>query len=281
METFEHRGNTIKFVRSGAGEPIVFLHNGGTSHAIWRDVIAEILGFEVFALDLLGFGGSSKPESGYELETYVDTLGAFVDRHRLAPVRLVGNCMGSAISLSFAMRRPRAVDSLVLINPLTAATFAAGRLGTMLAVQRHVPTAVRAMSHVSLGPSLGSWALRLQVGAVGAEKRVHEQEDLCACWAGSRQSRSLFSVLADIPNYAALDRFRPPPGFPPITTIWGLQNHVLSADAGRTLNETLRPAREEWLEGCGHLLMLERPDYVARVLREVFFSRESEARVAS
>lgn len=277
MQTFEHRGHAIRYVRSGAGEPLVFLHNGGTSHAIWREVMAQLTGFELFALDLPGFGASPLPGDGYDLEAYVDMLAAFVEHHRLGPVRLIGNCMGSAISLAFAMRRPSDVHALVLMNPLTAATFAAGRLGAMLAMQRRVPSVMRAVPRVSLGAAIGSWVLRLQVGAHGAEQRVHEREELCACWVGDGQTRSLLAVLADIPNYAALDRFTPPAGFPPVCTIWGLENHVLSAEAGRRMNQRLRPAREVWLEGCGHLAMMEQPERVARVVREVFRTSSLQA----
>jgi pimeloyl-ACP methyl ester carboxylesterase len=285
MQSFEHEGQSIKYVRSGAGAPIVFLHNGGTSHAIWRDVMAELSGFELFALDLPGFGASSRPERAYGIEAHVAALAAFVSHHRLAPVGLVGNCMGSAISLAFAMRYPREVHALVLINPLTEATFAAGRFGATLAVQRRLPSWARAVPRValgpSIGPSIGAWALRLQVGSRGAERRVHLREDLCACWGGEGQLRSLFAVVADLPNYAALDRLTPAEDFPPICTIWGVDNHVLSSDAGRRLNRTLRPSREEWLEGCGHLAMAERPDRVARVVRETCGARTTEARVSS
>ena len=247
MQTFDHRGSTLRYQRTGAGEPVVFLHNRGTSHAIWSEVIPGLAGFECFALDLLGFGASDKPERGYELETYVDTLGALLDAHGLSRVRLVGNCMGSAISLSFATRRPADVRALVLCNPLTEATFSAGQLGSMLALQRRAPSLTAAMSHVSLGAWLGSYALRFQVGRCGVERGVHERKDLCACYASDGQSRSLLKVLADLPNYAVLDRLEPHAhqGFPPICTIWGLDNRVLSARAGRTLNETLRPVRQE------------------------------------
>src|SRR5437879_6420883 len=140
METFHYQGLPIKYLREGKGEPIVFIHNGGTSHAIWRDVLPRFTDrYEVYALDLLGFGASAKPDSGYTLENYLSLLGAFVDEFDLSPALLVGNCMGSAMALGFAMRRPRDVRGLVLINPLTDATYSAGWLGPTLWLRKNAP----------------------------------------------------------------------------------------------------------------------------------------------
>ncbi len=268
MRTFSYDRVSIRYVRSGAGEPVVLLHNGGTSHAIWDDITPQLPGLEVFALDLLGFGASSKPERGYELDRHVAILDAFITAHGLARVALVGNCMGSATSLAFAMRRPEAVRAMVLINTLTTATFAKGLCGPLSLLPRKSPTLVSMMSKVSLGRWLGKLGVRSQLGRHGVERRIHERPELCACYAGSAQSRSLLGVLADLPSYAVLDRFEPPPEFPPICTIWGLENRVLRAEEGRALVKTLRPARQEWLEGCGHLPMLERPERVASIVRE-------------
>ena len=268
METFEYENLAIRYVRAGSGKPVVLLHNGGTSHAIWDDVTPLLDGFEVFALDLLGFGASSKPERGYELDVHVGILGAFIDKLSLAPVCLVGNCMGSATSLAFAMQRPGDVRAMVLINTLTTATFRKGLYGPMFGLPRRTPGLVSVMSKIALGTRLGKFGVRSQIGRHGLERRIHEREELCACYAGASQSRALLGVLSDIPSYAVLDRFEPPPDFPPICTIWGLENRVLRAEEGRTLVKTLRPARQEWLEGCGHLPMLERPERVAAILRE-------------
>lgn len=279
MKTFEHRGLAIRYAQSGAGAPVVMLHNGGTSHAIWSEVAPRLDGFEIFALDLLGFGASSKPERGYELERHVEILGAFIDALGLAPVSLVGNCMGSATSLAFAMRRPSDVRAMVLINTLTASTFEEGIYAPMLGLPRRAPSLVPFLSRVPLGARLGKYGVRSQLGRHGIERRIHERKDLCACYAEGSQSRALLAVLGDIPNYAVLDRFVPPADFPPICTIWGLENRVLTPERGRRLVQTLRPARQEWLEGCGHLPMLEQPERVATILRE-FLGSERERRCA-
>jgi pimeloyl-ACP methyl ester carboxylesterase len=278
MEAFAYGELSIRYVRSGAGEPVVFLHNGGTSHVIWDEVVSLLDGFEIFAIDLLGFGRSSKPERGYELDRHVAILGAFLDTVVRAPVSLVGNCMGSAMSLALGIRRAADVRAMVLVNTLTAATFAGGLYGPMLDLPRRVPAIVSAMSKVALGKRLGKLALRSQLGRHGVERRIHERQELRACYASASQSRALLGVLGDIRNYQPLDRFEPPPGFPPICSVWGLENRILRADEGRVLVKTLQPARQDWLEGCGHLPMLEQPGRVAAIVRDFLGDRRLQDR---
>lgn len=270
MDTFQYGPHSIGYVRRGAGAPLVLLHNGGTSHAIWNDVVPLLDGYEIFALDLLGFGASSKPETGYELAKHVDILSAFIDAQGLSSVFLVGNCMGSAISLSFAIRRPEAVRAMVLVNTLTTGTFAHGLYGPMKSWPKRVPKLVSVMSKIPVGTRFGRFGVRSQLGSAGVARRAHERPELRAGYASAAQSRALLSILTDIPNYASLDSFVPPPGFPPVCTVWGLENRVLRAKEGRTLVNTLNPARQEWLEGCGHLPMLDRPEKVAEIVTGFF-----------
>lgn len=271
MESFDFRGLSIAYERTGQGKPVIMLHNGGSSHAIWAEVAIRLADkYEIFALDLLGFGDSAKPGAGYTLGNYVAMLEEFVRSRGLEKVVLVGNCMGCAISLAFTERHPDKVEALVLCNPLTEATFLGGWLGPLLWLRERMPglnrQVYRVLGHLKLTNGIGSAASLFQLGPRGRALNVHHRPDIVGPYAATGQLESLLGVLDDLENYAVIDNLAPPPGFPPICTIWGLKNKIVSPKAGVRLNSTLHPARQEWLPDSGHLLMLEQPDEVASII---------------
>lgn len=271
LESFDFRGLSIAYEHSGQGEPVIMLHNGGSSHAIWEGVTNRLVGkYEIFALDLLGFGNSAKPGAGYTLDNYVAMLDEFVGSRGLEKVAVVGNCMGSAISLAFTERHPDKVKALVLCNPLTESTFLSGWLGPFLWLRERMPginrQVYRLLGHLKLTNGMGSVATAFQLGPRGRALKIHRNTEVWGPYAATGQLESLLGVLDDLENYSVIDDLAPPPGFPPICTIWGLKNKIVSPEAGRRLNSTLHPAREEWLPDSGHLLMLEHPDEVASII---------------
>jgi pimeloyl-ACP methyl ester carboxylesterase len=273
LESFDFRGLPVTYEHTGQGEPVIMLHNGGSSHAIWAEVADRLAGkYEIFALDLLGFGDSAKPGGGYTLDNYVAMLEQFVSSRALEKVVLVGNCMGSAISLAFADRHPDQVKALVLCNPLTESTFLGGWLGPFLWIRERLPAVnrqvYRVLGHLKLTNGIGSVATLFQLGTRGRALKLYRNPELCGPYAATGQVESLLGVLDDLENYSVIDDLAPRQGFPPICTIWGLQNKMVSAKAGRRLDSTLHPVRQERLPDCGHLLMVERPDEVAAIIDE-------------
>ncbi|MBX7431858.1 alpha/beta hydrolase [Mycobacterium sp. Y57] len=271
MESFDFRGLPISYEHTGQGEPVIMLHNGGSSHAIWEEVANRLAGkYEIFALDLLGFGDSAKPGAGYTLDNYVAMLEEFVSSRALDKVALVGNCMGSAISLAFADRHPDRVKALVLCNPLTESTFLGGWLGPFLWIRERLPAlnrqVYRLLGQLKLTNGIGSVATLFQLGPRGRALKLYRKPELAGPYAATGQVESLLGVLDDLENYSVIDNLAPPQGFPPICTIWGLKNKMVSPKAGRRLDSILHAERRERLPDCGHLLMLERPDEVASII---------------
>ncbi len=287
LETFYFQEWPIKYEHIGKGEPVILLHNGGTSHLIWSEIMPHLSDeYEMFAFDLLGYGASAKPGAGYNLKNYIDFLVEFANHYGLAPVNMVGNCMGSAMSLGFSQRHPQKVRALVLINPLTEATFLAGFLGPLLRIRKGAPLLAgriyNLLRRIRINRWVGSQAVNFQIGPHGRSLKIHKKSELCDCFTSTGQMDSLLGVFDDLVNFAFLDQFEPDRDFPPVCTIWGLQNRVLSSKAGRKLNTKLRPMREEWLQGCGHLPMLEKPEQVAFIIREFLSnSRHHEKQSAS
>src|SRR5438309_2284058 len=65
-EYLELEGNWIRYRVSGGGPPVVLVHGWLSSERIWEQIADRLAQrFTVYTLDLVGFGESDKPISGY------------------------------------------------------------------------------------------------------------------------------------------------------------------------------------------------------------------------
>lgn len=111
----------IYYVKTGRRHPqrppLLFVHGFGASTDHWRknlDGLKEE--FEVWAIDLLGFGRSAKPEWEYSGDLWRNQLHDFITEVIGQPAVLVGNSLGGYASLCVVAQRPESAAGLVLIN---------------------------------------------------------------------------------------------------------------------------------------------------------------------
>jgi pimeloyl-ACP methyl ester carboxylesterase len=117
------RRHEFSFLEAGEGEPIVCLHGLGGTKASFLPTVRALApeGFRVIALDLPGFGDSSKPVAGaYNAPWFAKAARELMNELGIERTHLIGNSMGGRIALELGLIAPKRVERLVLLSPALA-----------------------------------------------------------------------------------------------------------------------------------------------------------------
>ncbi|MBF0452216.1 MAG: alpha/beta hydrolase [Candidatus Magnetomorum sp.] len=274
MKSFTFQNHRLSYHQVGQGPPLIMLHNGGNDHRIWDFQIDFFKDhFEIFALDLLGYGLSDKPEIDYTLDLYTQLLDHFIQTQKFEKVSLMGHCIGSALSLSYALLKPDTVRHLVLMNIATIQTLSGGDLGKLY----HWVTSSALFRH-SLGLmatrlKLPRWAHALSIQqqyGMESEKDKNFLDHLIKRYQDPRQFSVLVNLLFNFQLFDRLDTVEKPKTFPPSFVIWGGQNKILPVKGGRIFAEQFKPDRFQIFPQGGHMVMRECSQWVNQNLSTFF-----------
>jgi pimeloyl-ACP methyl ester carboxylesterase len=108
----------IHYMVAGEGKPLVLVHGLAGRAENWLSLVPQFThnGFKVYAIDLLGYGRSDKPDADYSIALETDILRQFLDSQKLKQPDVAGWSMGGWISLKFASEHPERVHRLVLMD---------------------------------------------------------------------------------------------------------------------------------------------------------------------
>ena len=114
-------GQTFEVATAGDGKKLALcLHGFPELHYSWRHQIPLLvdLGYRVWAPNLRGYGGSSKPEGidSYRLNTLVEDVAALIDASSAEEVTLIAHDWGAIIAWHFAINKVRPLTRLVIMN---------------------------------------------------------------------------------------------------------------------------------------------------------------------
>lgn len=116
-------GQRIHYIDQGEGPVVVFLHgsgSGASGHSNFKGNYPVLVaqGCRAIVPDLLGYGYSDKPEDiEYHLDVFVECVKQLLDSIGVERCTLVGNSLGGAIAIKFALDYPAHVEKLVLMAP--------------------------------------------------------------------------------------------------------------------------------------------------------------------
>jgi pimeloyl-ACP methyl ester carboxylesterase len=97
--------------------PLLLIHGFGASIEHWRNNIPVLSQYSaVYAIDLLGFGGSRKANTAYSINLWVSQVYEFWRTFIKIPVVLIGNSIGSLVCLTASVHHAEMVKGLIMLS---------------------------------------------------------------------------------------------------------------------------------------------------------------------
>jgi pimeloyl-ACP methyl ester carboxylesterase len=257
----------------GEGPDVLLLHGLGSSKASFMDTAAALSrqGYRVHALDLPGFGSSSKGPAVYGPRFFARRVLDVMDALGIERAHLVGNSMGGRVALELGLEHPERVGALVLLCP--AVSF----------VRRGWQPIVRLLRpEFGLLPhSLGRgriekmfWSLfhdRDQIDPTVADvvvdefERIYRSPGARLAFLGSARAIYLDEPFGRDGLYTRLGNLRPPALF-----VWGSHDWLIPAGFRRHVEASLPSADHIVLDNCGHVPQVECPERTNGLIRRFF-----------
>ncbi|MEI8308452.1 MAG: alpha/beta hydrolase [Chloroflexales bacterium] len=256
-------GRPIYYRRRGAGIPLLLLHGWGGSSRYWRGTLDALSdAHDIIAPDLPGFGESPPLDGLANVHRVVDTVVAFADRLGLTQFDINGHSFSASVAVYLAARHPERVRRLVLTSFSTFRNETERRIvakvHNILALWMALRRPWMANRRMFYRAVSSRFFYRLP-----ADDRVLRESFTDFLKMDKRTSLESAGSAGDPLINPALTQVRAP------TLIIGSRHDRIMPPAGTPMAAKLVPnSRLVWIEQCGHLPMIERPDMYHRLLSE-------------
>ncbi len=264
---------TLSHLLSGGGEEhIVCLHGLGGNKSSFVETISALAPDQtVHAIDLPGFGSSSKPaRASYDAAYFSRAVLGYMDAHGLEVAHLVGNSMGGRVALEVGLSVPERVASLSLLAPAVAFRRKRELAPLVKLLRPELASFPHAMRAELVRRQL--WAMFARPERLDPAVADVVADEFCRTYR-SRAGRVAFFAAA---RSIYLDRPWGEDGFwkrlegllPPALFVWGDRDRLVPAGFARHVEAALPAARHVVLSECGHVPQIELPEQANRLIRE-------------
>jgi pimeloyl-ACP methyl ester carboxylesterase len=269
---FVHAGDVNLFVQT-AGNPqnpaVVLLHGMAAWSETWRqtiDVLAES-GWYVVAIDMPPFGYSDRPaDHSYWRASQVPRLHALFEELHLETPIVVAHSYGSRGALELAMKEPKSLRGLVLVDPALSSIYSDTGSSTTSAVNlaisvpplRHVLVAMTMTNPLMSKYLLQSFMFKKDA-ATDTVIAVYQRPNVLknstrdfGYWMQGFLRGDDTGLSSDPENYKKIAI--------PVTIFWGREDVTTPLAQGEFLESIIPQSRLIVLDGVGHMPHIEDTD---------------------
>lgn len=278
------RGACISSLTAGSGpEHVILIHGlGGAKSSFYETVSALTPDYTVHAIDLPGFGSSSKPiRARYDANFFARHVLRFMDTLALDRVHIVGNSMGGRVAIEVGLQAPSRVRTLSLLAPSMA--FLRGREWSP--VVRLLRPELAALPHMLTSGQVrhGFWNMISEphrvdpvVGDIAADEflRTYKSRPARVAFYAAARNIYLEKPHGNGGFWTRLEGLEPPSLF-----VWGSDDRLVPARFSRHVKAILPDAPQVVFSSCGHVPQVELPERTHPLIRDFIDSGGDAASV--
>ena len=244
--------STFFYRKLGKGYPVILIHGFCETHEIWNG-FAETLSekFEVFTIDLPGFGASPLPLTSFSLDDVAVKIFEWISERKIEKPLIVGHSLGGYVALAMGKRHPEKFAGIVLFQSTAypdSEEKKANRNKVIEFVKAHgtdpyIDTFVPGLFFDKKHPA---------ISIVDSIARKTSKETLLAYTEAMRDRPSSIDFFK---NYKKT-----------ILILSGHQDTIITAEAAQEHGTLNQNATVHLFENTGHMAMYERPRESERIV---------------
>lgn len=267
----------IHYLDEGTGSPVVMLHGNPGWSIYYRNLVGALRNnFRCIVPDYVGCGFSDKPDDEnyeYSLDQRITDLEMLLQYLKLDKnITLVMHDWGAMIGMGYAMRHPKSIKKLVIMNSF----------GFTIPEDKKLPMSMRFFRNTHIGSAfLRHFNIFTSIYSVGGTTRTLLENDVREAYQipyNSQQNRiALQRFMEDMPisgeekSYDLakeieenLQKFRKTPAL----ICWGMKDNLFDESFLDEWKKHLPQATVKTFDDCGHYILEDASNEVINLINQ-------------